>query len=90
MQSFGEGQNNPVPQYLARLDLDISHAVLGNAGTLIIFRFSPEDGVLLAREFKPVFQPIDFLNLPNHQIYLKLMIDGTPSKPFSATTLTPI
>ena len=27
------------------------------------------------------------MNLPNHDIYLKLMVDGTPARPFSATTL---
>jgi hypothetical protein len=30
------------------------------------------------------------MNLPNHEIYIKLMIDGTPSRPFSATTLPPL
>jgi hypothetical protein len=29
------------------------------------------------------------MNLPNHQIYLKLMIDGAPSQPFSAETVRP-
>ena len=76
-------------QYLAQLDPDIRHAVLGNAGTLISFRVSPEDAVLLAREFEPVFLPLDLMNLPNRDIYVKLMIDGTPSKPFSASTLPP-
>lgn len=76
-------------QYLAQLDPDIRHAVLGNAGTLISFRVGPEDASLLAREFEPVFLPLDLMNLPNHEIYLNLMIDGTPSVPFSATTLPP-
>jgi hypothetical protein len=62
---------------------------LGNAGTLISFRVGPEDAALLAREFDPVFTPLDLMNLPNHDIYIKLMIDGTPSRPFSATTLPP-
>ncbi|MBJ7533305.1 type IV secretion system DNA-binding domain-containing protein [Rhodomicrobium vannielii ATCC 17100] len=74
-------------QYLAQLDPDIRHAVLGNAGTLISFRVGPEDATLLAREFEPTFAPHDLMKLPNHDIYLKLMIDGMPSKPFSATTL---
>ena len=74
-------------QYLAQLDPDIRHAVLGNAGTLISFRVGPEDAALLAREFEPVFTPLDIMNLPNRDIYVKLMIDGMPSKPFSATTL---
>jgi hypothetical protein len=74
-------------QYLAQLDPDIRHAVLGNAGTLITFRTGPEDAMLLAREFEPTFTPLDLLNLPNYEIYLKLMIDGTPSPPFSASTM---
>lgn len=74
-------------QYLAQLDPDIRHAVLGNAGTLIIFRVGPEDAILLAREFDPLFTPLDLMNLPNYEIYLKLMIDGTPSPPFSASTM---
>ena len=76
-------------QYLHQLDPDIQHAVLGNVGTLISFRLGPEDAAFIAREFAPTFEPLDFMNLPNHDIYIKLMIDGTPSKPFSATTLPP-
>jgi len=34
----------------------------------------------------PKFEVGDLLNLANRDIYLKLMIDGTPSKPFSAIT----
>lgn len=74
-------------QYVHQLEPDILHAVLGNAGTLISFRVGPEDAALLAKEFQPVFEPHDLLNLPNHHIYLKLMIDGTPSQPFSANTM---
>lgn len=65
----------------------VQHAVLGNVGTLISFRLGPEDAHMIAREFEPVFAPQDLVNLPNHDIDLRLMIDGTPSKPFSATTL---
>ena len=76
-------------QYMHQLDTDIQHAVLGNAATLISFRLGAKDAPLLAREFEPKFETVDLLNLPNYHIYLKLMIDGTPSQPFSATTLTP-
>jgi type IV secretion system coupling TraD/TrwB family protein len=74
-------------QYLHQLDPDIRHAVLGNAGTIISFRLGAEDAGFIAREFEPVFDRVDLISLPNHDIYLKLMIDGTPTKPFSATTL---
>jgi len=75
-------------QYLQQLDPDIRHAVLGNAATLISFRLGAQDASSIAREFKPVFSGIDLSTLPNYHIYLKLLIDGEPSKPFSATTMT--
>ena len=74
-------------QHLHQLEPEIRHAILGNAGTLVSFRVGPEDAAFLAREFQPKIEPIDLLSLPNHTIYLKLMIDGTPSQPFSATTI---
>ena len=77
-------------QHLYQLEPEVRHAVLGNVGTIISFRLGPEDARIFAREFEPVFVPLDLVNLPNHDIYLKLMIDGTPSQPFSATTLHPV
>src|SRR6266542_1762416 len=76
-------------QYLNQLEPDIRHAVLGNTGSIISFRVGAEDAPYLVREFHERFEEIDLLQLPNYRIYLKLMIDGTPSKPFSAVTLGP-
>jgi DNA helicase HerA-like ATPase len=76
-------------QYLAQLEPDVRHAVLGNAGTIIAFRVGGEDAPYLAREFQARFETLDLMQLENHHIYLKLMIDGMPSKPFSALTLPP-
>lgn len=76
-------------QYLYQLDPDTRYAVLGNVGTLISFRLGPKDAAFLAKEFQPKLDTVDLLNLPNYHIYLKLMIDGTPSRPFSAVTLPP-
>jgi Type IV secretion-system coupling protein DNA-binding domain len=74
-------------QYLHQLEPDIRHAVLGNAGTVISFRVGPEDAAFLAGEFQPKFAALDLMNLPNRSIYLRLMIDGAPSVPFSADTM---
>lgn len=76
-------------QYLHQLEPDTRHAVLGNAGTIISFRVGAEDAQYLAREFEGVFDMIDLIRLKNQHIYLKLMIDGMPSKPFSAVTSRP-
>ena len=74
-------------QVLSTLDHRLQAAVLGNVGTLIAFRLGVFDAELLAREFAPTFSAVDLLNLPNYQIYLKLMIDGQISPPFSAQTI---
>jgi hypothetical protein len=75
-------------QYLHKLDSEIQRAVLGKAGTIISFRVGAEDAPYLAREFVGEFEEIDLIQLPNHRIYLKLMADGSQSKPFSAVTLS--
>lgn len=74
-------------QYLHQVDEKIMRAILGNVGTLISFRVGTEDAKILSQEFYPVFRQSDLVNLPAYGIYLKLMIDGDASKPFSADTL---
>jgi hypothetical protein len=66
-------------QYLHQLEPDIRHAVLGNAGTIISFRVGAEDAPYLEQEFQNRFDRLDVTPLPNYRVYLKLMIDGTPS-----------
>jgi DNA helicase HerA-like ATPase len=77
-------------QFLHQLEPDVRHAVLGNAGTTISFRVGAEDTPYLTREFNEVFDESDLLQLPNHHVYVKLMIGGMPSLPFSATTVPPL
>ncbi len=74
-------------QYLQQLDPDIRHAVLGNMGTLVCFRVGAEDAPFLARELGPPVTPLDLVRLPNYELYVKLLIDGMPSKAFSARTV---
>ncbi len=76
-------------QHLVQLDDEIRASVLGNVGTLISFRLGQEDARTIAREFEPTFAPEDIMNLPNHAIYIKLMIAGAPGQAFSARTLPP-
>jgi len=73
-------------QYIEQLDEKIKAAILGNAVTIISFRVGAEDAKYLAREFYPVFNETDLVNLPNYHIYLKLLINGVVSRAFSAIT----
>jgi hypothetical protein len=74
-------------QYLHQLDPPVRHAVLGNVGSMISFRLGAEDAPYFVREFVEEFEEIDLMQLPNHRIYVRLMIDGAPSRPFSAMTI---
>ena len=77
-------------QYIEQLDENVSAAVFGNVGTIVCFRVGAADAEFLAKEFAPVFDETDLVNLTKYDIYLRLMIDGVASDPFSATTLEPI
>jgi DNA helicase HerA-like ATPase len=75
-------------QYLDQLEPETKGAILGNVGTIICFRLGLPDAKMMEREFYPVFTFDDFATLPKYHIYLKLLIDGTESKGFSAVTLS--
>lgn len=74
-------------QYIDQLDERIRTAIFGNVGTIIAFRVGATDAHYLEKEFEPVFSKEDFINLPKHSMYIKLMIDGATSRPFSAVSL---
>ncbi len=77
-------------QYVEQMEEEVTAAVFGNVGTTIAFRVGAFDAELLEKEFAPVFMAEDLVNLGFAQIYLKLMIDGVGSQPFSAKTMGPI
>ena len=77
-------------QYIYQLSESVKHAVFGNVGTLIAFRVGNIDAKQLASEFLPTFDEHDLEQEQNHHIYIKLMIDGKRSLPFSAETLPPL
>mgnify|MGYP001577277642 FL=1 len=80
-------------QYIAQLGVGIEakvkDAVFGNVGTIVSFRVGAEDAEFLEKEFSPEFLQGDFVNLGKYTIYVKLLIDGIASRPFSANTLPP-
>ncbi|RJO59293.1 DUF87 domain-containing protein [Candidatus Parcubacteria bacterium] len=77
-------------QYIEQLDEKVAAAVFGNVGTIMAFRVGGADAEFLEKEFYPTFTQVDLVNLPKYEVYLKLMIDGVASEPFSAITLPPI
>ncbi|MEM3401598.1 MAG: hypothetical protein QXH08_00005, partial [Candidatus Hadarchaeales archaeon] len=77
-------------QFLAQLDEGVRQAIFGNVGTIVSFTIGVSDARILAQEFAPYLEPLDFVNLPNHHIYLRLCVDGTTSRPFSARSFPPL
>ena len=77
-------------QSIQMIDEDIRSAVFGNVGMLLAFQASAEDALYLEREFTPEFKAHDFVSLPRYHVYIKMMVEGEVSRPFSAVTLAPI
>lgn len=77
-------------QYVEQMAEEVRSAVFGNVGTMAVFRVGPFDAEVFEKEFMPTFVAEDFVNLGRYQMYLKLMIDGVGSQPFSAKSMPPI
>jgi hypothetical protein len=74
-------------QYVQQLIPRVQAAVLGNVGSIIIFRVGGEDAVKLKPEMAPVFDVKDLINLGMQEFFVKMTIDGETHDPFSAETL---
>lgn len=77
-------------QYIEQLDEKVTPAIFGNVGTLVIMRVGAADAEFMETEFSPTFLPEDLVNLAKYEMYMKLMVDGVATPPFSARTLPPI
>lgn len=70
-------------QYITQIAPRISAAISGNVGTLIAFRVGAEDAEFLAREFLPVFNQRDLMQLPNFTACVSVLVGGQVSRPFT-------
>ena len=77
-------------QYIEQMTDEVRAAVFGNVGTMVTFRVGAYDAEVLEKEFSPYFLADDIVALQKYQMYLKLMIDGVTSPPFSASGMSPI
>jgi len=81
-------------QYLGQLvkgqDSSIKDAVFGNVGTWLLFKIGSEDAEVMAKEFSPVFNQYDLINIEKYTAYVKLLIENSSSRPFSMATPWPL
>lgn len=75
-------------QYMEQLSDELRSAIFGNIGTLICFRVGATDAEILEKEFEPIFDRNDLIRLPKYEMYLKMMIEGISSDPFSAKSIS--
>jgi len=74
-------------QFIAQIQEEgIREAVFGNVGTLIAFRVGIDDANYLEHQFDPVFKKEDLINNPVGHAYVRLLVKGQPSYPFSMGT----
>lgn len=76
-------------QFIAQIDEKIRDAVFGNVGSMAAFRVGPEDATQLTKQFEPVFSANDLMNIENRHAYVKLLSNGSPTPPFSISTMKP-
>jgi len=73
-------------QYIAQMNEKVRDAVFGNVGNLMSFRVGASDAEYLEKEFAPVFTKEDLVNIPNINCYIKMLVNGKVTKPFSMNT----
>ena len=74
-------------QHSSQIEKNVLEAILGNVGTLIVFRVGATDAAMLTKQFgSEVPQSCDLVSLTNFELFAKLMIDGQQSQTFSAKT----
>ena len=81
-------------QYIGQLsknnNTEVKDAVFGNVGTMVSFKVGSEDAEFLVKEFSPVFNEYDLVNVDMGMACLKLLVDNSAARPFSLRTIWPI
>jgi len=80
---------NIAHQFIAQLDDGIRDAVFGNVGSIATFRVGSEDAEYLQKQFVPIFETSDIMNIDNFNAYLKLLIDGKTHDAFNLKITAP-
>ncbi len=76
-------------QFIGQLTEEIRQAVFGNVGSMASFRVGADDAEFLIKQFEPVFDTNDLINIDNFNVHVKLMINNETSKPFNLLTYLP-
>lgn len=70
-------------QFIGQIEEDVKNAIFGNVGTIVSFRVGVNDGNYMQHEFQPTFSEADLINVEKYHAYVRTLIGGEPSTPFS-------
>jgi hypothetical protein len=73
-------------QYLSQIPQNLSDALFWNTGTLISFRISSEDSLLMQKHFEPMVSAYDIANLNMREYYCKMIVKWQVKDAFSVRT----
>ena len=61
----------------------MKYLAFGNVGTIASFRIGVSDANYIQHEFQPTFSESDLINIEKYHAYMKTLIGGEPTQPFS-------
>ncbi|MCR4263941.1 MAG: type IV secretion system DNA-binding domain-containing protein [Candidatus Roizmanbacteria bacterium] len=70
-------------QFIGQMDEEIKNAIFGNVGTLVTFRVGVTDASYMQREYQPIFNEADLINIERFHAYVRTIVDNEPVLPFS-------
>ncbi len=73
-------------QYFNQIPESVRNAVMGNVGTFINFRVGMQDAKSLESVYAPMVNHMDLIGLPNFNAYVKTLVHGEATRPFSIKT----
>ncbi len=76
-------------QYIAQMPEEVRDAVFGNVGTVLSFQVGFDDAEYISQQYGEEIMPPDLVSLSKYTSYMRLLVDGMPTKTFSLNTLPP-
>ena len=75
-------------QFMDQIDAELRSAILGNVGTLVVFRVGAVDAVRLVKELLPELEPYELTLLPNRMFWIRPLVEGQSVEAFTGETIT--
>jgi type IV secretory pathway TraG/TraD family ATPase VirD4 len=70
-------------QFIGQMDEEVKNAVFGNVGTKICLRLGVTDASFMQREFQPIFNEQDIINIERFHAYMQTIVNNDPVPPFA-------